>query len=1418
MLTGLALVVLGGACCARSLPPDDEALLSAIEIPAERLMPLALDTAIVEAGQPRAIICHADAPAWREAALVVREAIAQATGARLRVVTDAEISPEEMEQTNAILLGHLDNNRHVARLYHNFFVCLDQGYTGREGYVLRSVHDPWGLGHNYLLVGGSFPEGTARAARAFAKLVAGQARGNSLTIGRLLELQFDPTDRAEPITAPLSEAARDEAIATGLRLFKSPGQGRSAVSRLVDAGGAYHRTGDPRWLEVYHGLMAGLLDYYENDEYVNSGLARYDNDFRDAWTYEVGVLWDLIEESGAFSDAERLAYTNLVLRLAYECVRYQGYDRPDVVDRWRNNQDVVHNHNTFPALGVYFVGNYLKRHYQVSFVDDWLTCARGIFQGQRHCPKPQEDAASYQWLPMIHTMVYGLAEGDTTYFDEGHARETARVGMMVMDNAGWECAFGDHDGYKGASAIQTTLNKIAWYYQDPQILWCAQHADGRGYDPLGQRYYCAFSPQPPTDHVGISVSRLPQMCYDFIPRSASYPTKPNLPLEETFDKLVLRQGLQREDEYLLLDGFGRGNHMHFDANAIIRYAAGGEPLLVDGEYIRNAPKYHNSLVIIRDGQAELCPAVAGLAYAHMLDGTAFTRTYLTDYNGTRWTRNIAWVPGDYLVVVDEVEALSEADYTLRCCWRPWGEATLEGNRLTVAHPPMRLTVENPDPGVSSRLEHMKTVERLPIWRLSQQVGRHLRVGDKQRFVNLVCSRQQADADEPRIAGAPSGFRITSHGASTALLLGGEIALPQGRLRAEADLLLANEGRIGAAGCTLLAGDEELFKSSVPVAIELAPGAGSGVLVTDQPASVQVRIGPNSTLNVDSTRVTADGVGMVRFEVGEGRHTLRCEPFPMPPLLASLGRGEQVAAPREVGAARLPEATLSEAWRCEGFEPAAEVLPVQSVTCDQPWHDIGDGRYGPFEKLVDGQYSSSTTSVMWQRGVTPTIVLDLGQETEVKSVVTREWHMNTNWDVGERRLEISSDGFVDDVRAVGPFVAAGTESFGGNVNSLFEVPVAQRARELRLTVTPARPDASVYLAEIEVHGIRPGALPGIRALARGDLTGDGTDELVLGSGAGQVTAMTADGTVLWTWQTERAAINAIACADVNRDGRAEVIFGGDAQRLGLLSADGRELWTVNPPQFRGIRSDVMTVLPADINGDGLPEIVCGVRSWQYFAYSGEGKMIWRNVIYAHSATVGHADDFDGDGLPEIVGGNAYYTLNLIDNDGKRIFSAGRLGPEQTAISSADTDGDGTPDILAGVDDGTLLCFGTDRKTRWSANLGDRVTRLVPRTVNGELRIFCAAESANVFALNGAGEVVWRAPLADGATDLAVGEVSGRTVICSAGGNAGLYVLDAEGQLLGRAATEGAARQVVIIGGRALVTTSTGLVQAFDLPRP
>ena len=151
----------------------------------------------------------------------------------------------------------------------------------------------------------------------------------------MLKLECDPADRQEKAVAPLTDEARDAVVDSGRRSLFSPGEARSGVSRMLECAFRYHRTGDLRQAQAYRALLLALMEYYAKDQYINSeGLARYDRDFRDSWTHGVAITWDLLEETGLFSDAERLAVTNFLVRLGLECVRYQGWNRPETLERW----------------------------------------------------------------------------------------------------------------------------------------------------------------------------------------------------------------------------------------------------------------------------------------------------------------------------------------------------------------------------------------------------------------------------------------------------------------------------------------------------------------------------------------------------------------------------------------------------------------------------------------------------------------------------------------------------------------------------------------------------------------------------------------------------------------------------------------------------------------------------------------------------------------------------------------------------------------------------------------------------------------------------------------------------------------------------------------------------------------------------
>jgi hypothetical protein len=149
-----------------------------------------------------------------------------------------------------------------------------------------------------------------------------------------------------------------------------------------------------------------------------------------------------------------------------------------------------------------------------------------------------------------------------------------------------------------------------------------------------------------------------------------------VPPEQGFDKLSLRGGWEPTDDYLLVQGFGAGQHGHPDANSISQYQAQGRLFLVDSDYIRRMPAQHNMVMVIRDGQHGLIPVTARLDNAFEFSGGAFTQTTLPGYNGCDWQRAILWLRNDCAVVVDTLTALEAGDYELRCYWRTLAETKL----------------------------------------------------------------------------------------------------------------------------------------------------------------------------------------------------------------------------------------------------------------------------------------------------------------------------------------------------------------------------------------------------------------------------------------------------------------------------------------------------------------------------------------------------------------------------------------------------------------------------------------------------------------------------------------------------------------------------------------------------------------------
>ncbi len=208
-------------------------------------------------------------------------------------------------------------------------------------------------------------------------------------------------------------------------------------------------------------------------------------------------------------------------------------------------------------------------------------------------------------------------------------------------------------------------------------------------------------------------------------------------------------------------------------------------------------------------------------------------------------------------------------------------------------------------------------------------------------------------------------------------------------------------------------------------------------------------------------------------------------------------------------------------------------------------------------------------------------------------------------------------------------------------------------------------------------------------ALGDLDGDGTLEVVVGSYEGRLHAWHHDGTLVDGWPLELGdqysyIEGSPALADIDMDGDLEIIVGLNSYTNEIhalhhsgLAVDG---WPQNISYYFGSSPAV-----GDLNGDGTPEIAIG---------SGTGVAIFRNngsllagwpqdtgdYIYSSPAIA----DLDCDGDLEILIGSIDGSLHAWHHNGSLVDG----WPKETgdyiysSPAVADLDGDGDLEVIVG----------------------------------------------------------------------------------------------------------------------------------------
>ena len=793
-----------------------------------RLKKLYIDTTVVRDGRPNAVIIISDDAAMQTVARDLQTAIRETSGATLPIVRDTQWMAGDYQAQNAIAVGNLLQNKLSERLYCLWYTYEDCWYPGEGGWVVRTVHDPWGTGSNVIVAAGSDEAGTVEAAGQLAGLLG---RGQTLTIGHTIAAEMAPEVAAgieNAVGRPDPEYARSSVPRRSQR---------SLMSSAARAGVSYLYSGDPRRARM---AVIYLLGHKRNPELGADTHMELWKTIR---------AWDNIEECPEFTDDERLEVTNYLLHVLRS---EEGINQGMFVSALAHST-VRHNHHMLAAMDAYYGGEYFRKYYRLPEADDWLAKARFIFSTQELEDKGQDESGDYELSTALRPLLpFAYTEPGYQFLPSGTARRFIDRCVVALDNRFASSGHGDCWDVDCFGPLPFGVG--AWYYHDTGYQYILEQR--RALRPDEQN---AMQIQPPfrMDGVvpaerparfeGVTLAPLNHAHYDLY--SGGQNLKWNVPWEGTFDKISFRTRFEPSSQYLLLDGISCGSHGHSDANCLVRFTDNDRVWLVDDSYTEGPfLTDHNGVVVTRDGIADQMPACARLDAAVDFGDIGLTRTTLPDHSGADWERNVIWLKENCFVVLDRMEALSAGNYGFRCLWRTLGTGDLDGRTLVTRQ--MKLTPERDDTmylvtgGDTGVTVTPETEVFGAKWRgyeyaqpvvniCSQDVSRNLQAGEQFTFADLFYA---SNIDEPH------SFDLTKLDDTAALVTGDETMLVGvadggyriGGLSIDGGTFALRQGSLSVADTTAVTLDgRTVYSGDAPVSLRL--DLEDGRLITEPAA-------------------------------------------------------------------------------------------------------------------------------------------------------------------------------------------------------------------------------------------------------------------------------------------------------------------------------------------------------------------------------------------------------------------------------------------------------------------------------------------------------------------------------------------------------------------------------------------------------
>jgi outer membrane protein assembly factor BamB len=273
------------------------------------------------------------------------------------------------------------------------------------------------------------------------------------------------------------------------------------------------------------------------------------------------------------------------------------------------------------------------------------------------------------------------------------------------------------------------------------------------------------------------------------------------------------------------------------------------------------------------------------------------------------------------------------------------------------------------------------------------------------------------------------------------------------------------------------------------------------------------------------------------------------------------------------------------------------------------------------------------------------------------------------------------------------------------------------------------------------------------LARGDVTGDGFQDVGIGTKSGEIVLVNGySGEALWSYRvtTEVGEPMNVDLVDVDGDGHFEVVTAGkgDAESGGkgvilALDGSGTLLWRVTTGY-----EEVVDLAYGDVDADGDLDVIASVGTYPW----GGGQVLVLDAstgaqIWAQSLGNGHArgidaGDADRDGILKVAVENYDNKVFLLDGLTGSILWSREKDWYGRDVLIAEVDGDGEMEILSGG--GQVTAYSPTGVQEWVAAFEHEGFNISASDVNGDFDpevIVTSAFPGLLAVLDRGGKTLW-----------------------------------------------------------------------------